>query len=29
MGLLYGGIFLVAVMNFDKVIHRRCEKVAF
>jgi len=29
MGLLYGGIFLVAVMNFDKAIHRRCEKVAF
>jgi hypothetical protein len=29
MGLLYGGIFLVAVMNFDKAIHRSCEKVAF
>ena len=29
MGLLYGGIFLVAVLNFDKVIHRKCEKVAF
>ncbi len=29
MGLLYGGIFLVTVMNFDKVIHRRCERVAF
>jgi hypothetical protein len=29
LGGLYGLIFLVAVLNFDKGIHRRCEKVAF
>ena len=29
MGLLYGGIFLVLVMNFDKSIHRQCEKTGF
>ena len=29
MGLLYGIIFLVFVMNFDKTIHRKCEKIGF
>jgi len=29
MGLLYGIMFLVLVMNFDKSIHRQCEKTGF
>ena len=29
MGVLYGTIFLVFVMNFDKNIHRYCEKLGF
>jgi hypothetical protein len=29
MGLLYGIMFLVLVMNFDSSIHRMCEKIGF
>ena len=29
MGLLYGIVFLVLVINFDKSIHRQCEKTGF
>ena len=29
MGLLYGILFLVVVMNLDTAIHRLCEKTAF
>lgn len=29
LGLLYGSIFLVLTLNFDKEIHRQCEKIGF